>query len=104
MCVPNFQSFMLPMLKRCAADGQEHPMSEFRAQLASDMGISDEDRKERLPSGTQTKYDNRIYWAGSYLRRGGCLERVRDGVFRITPRGQELLSENPEKITIIPRV
>jgi restriction system protein len=100
MSVPDFQAFMLPMLKRCAVDGQEHPISEFRAQLAIDMGISDEDRKERLPSGAQTRYDNRIYWAGSYLRRAGCLERLRDGVFKITARGQHLLSENPEKITV----
>jgi len=30
MSVPDFQSFMLPMLKRCA-DGEEHPLAFFLA-------------------------------------------------------------------------
>jgi restriction system protein len=80
MSVPDFQSFMLPLLKRCA-DGEAHPTAYFRAHLAGDMAISQEDTKAKLPSGTQTKYENRIYWAAIYLHRAGCLERVRRGVF-----------------------
>ena len=48
MSVPDFQSFMLPLLKRCA-DGEEHQLAFFRAQLADDLSISQEDAKERLP-------------------------------------------------------
>jgi len=99
MSVPDFQSFMLPLLRRCA-DGEEHPLAFFRAQLAGDLAISQEDTKEKLPSGTQTKYENRISWAAIYLHRGGCLERLRRGVFRITARGQKILADKPEKITI----
>ncbi len=99
MSVPDFQSFMLPMLKRCA-DGGEHPLAFFLAELAGDMAISQEDTKERLPSGTQTRYQNRVYWAAVYLHRAGCLERVRRGVFKITVRGQKILADKPEKITI----
>ena len=64
------------------------------------MAISQEDTKEKLPSGTQTKYENRIYWAAIYLHRAGCLERVRRGVFKITVRGQKILADKPERITI----
>ena len=99
MSVPDFQSFMLPMLKRCA-DGEEHPLAFFLAQLASDLALSPEDAKEKLPSGTQTRYQNRVYWAAVYLHRAGCLERVRRGVFKITVRGQRILADKPEKITI----
>src|ERR1035437_1022999 len=99
MSVPDFQSFMLPLLKRCA-DGEEHPLAFFRAQLAGDLAISQEDTKEKLPSGTQTRYQNRIYWAAIYLHRAACLERVRRGVFKTTVRGQKVLAEKPEKITI----
>jgi plasmid stability protein len=90
---------MLPILKRCA-DGEEHPLALLRAQLAGDLGISPEDTKEKLPSGTQTRYENRIYWAAIYLHRAGCLERVRREVFKITERGQKTLGDQPEKITI----
>ena len=56
---------MLPLLKRCA-DRQEHSTNYCRAELAADMGVSPEDLKERLPSGVQMKYDNRVYWALSF--------------------------------------
>ena len=99
MSVPDFQSFMLPLLKRCV-DGGEHPLAFSLAQLAGDLAISQEDTKAKLPSGTQTRYQNRIYWAAIYLHRAGCLERVRRGVFKITVRGQKILADKPEKVTI----
>jgi restriction system protein len=34
------------------------------------------------------------------LHRAGCLERLRRGVFRITARGQQVLSEKPNRITV----
>jgi restriction system protein len=99
MPVPDFQSFMLPLLRRCA-DGEEHPLAYFRAQLAGDLKVSDDETKEKLPSGRQTKYENRIYWAAIYLHRAGCLERVRRGVFKITSRGQKILADKPDKVTV----
>jgi restriction system protein len=99
MSVPDFQSFMLPLLRRYA-DGEEYPLSILRAQLSTDLSLSEEDTKERLPSGSQTKYENRISWAAIYLNRAGCLERVRRGVFKITPRGRTVLDQERDKITI----
>jgi restriction system protein len=99
MPVPDFQSFMRPLLTRCA-DREEHPLSYFRGCLSGDLKISEDDTKEKLPSGKQTKYENRIYWAAIYLHRAGCLERVRRGVFKITIRGRQLLSDEPDKITV----
>ena len=99
MPVPDFQSFMLPLLRRCA-DCEEHPPAYFRAKLSGDLKVSEEETKEKLPSGRQTKYENRIYWAAIYLHRAECLERVRRGVFKITSRGQKLLSDRPDQITV----
>ena len=100
MPVPDFQSFMLPLLKR-TRDGQEHSLRSFRAELSSDMQLTTEDvENDMLPSGTQTRYENRIYWAATYLLRAGCLERVNRGVFRITPRGEDVLATTPEKVTM----
>jgi restriction system protein len=82
MPVPDFQSFMLPMLKGCA-DNQQHTLKQFRTILSGIMGIPQEDvQKDMLPSGTQTRYENHIYWAAIYLHRAGCLERVGRGVSR----------------------
>ena len=64
MAVPDFQSFFKPLLD-VAADGKEHSMKEAREIIAKRMNIADADLREMLPSGTQTKFDNRIAWAKS---------------------------------------
>jgi restriction system protein len=99
MPVPDFQSFMLPMLK-ITADGSEHSMADFRERLSLEMGLSPEDLQEKLPSGTQTKYRNRVAWSAVYLYRAGVLRRPRRGVFQIADRGRNLLAEKPERITV----
>jgi hypothetical protein len=38
------------------------------------MNIADADLREMLPSGTQTKFDNRIAWAKSYFVQANVLE------------------------------
>ena len=99
MAVPDFQSFMLPLL-RLTADGQEHSVAAIREALVPEMNLSAEDLEEKLPSGTQTRYVNRIYWSIVYLSKAGVLKRTRRGVVAITDRGRTLLAENHAKITV----
>ncbi|MFZ3113517.1 winged helix-turn-helix domain-containing protein [Methanothrix sp.] len=73
MEVPDFQSFMLPLLK-FAADGMEHNQRDAKDALARHFSITESDRREMLPSGRQTRFDNRIAWANVYLRKAGFLE------------------------------
>jgi restriction endonuclease Mrr len=40
-------------------------MKEARELIARRMNIADADLREMLPSGTQTKFGNRIAWAES---------------------------------------
>ena len=58
MAVPDFQTIMLPLLK-FAGDGREHSTSEAIDALALEFRLSEEDRKELLPSGRQARFDNR---------------------------------------------
>lgn len=99
MAVPDFQRIMLPLLK-IAGDGQEHRQGEVRDTLGLQFGLTDEERKEPLPSGRQAKFDNRVAWSVVYLRKAGLLENTRRGVFRITDKGIALLKSNPAKIDI----
>lgn len=98
MAVPDFQSFLLPLLKQ-SGDGQEHSRRDLQRQIAKDMDLSDEDRQEKLPGGAN-KYENRLAWATVYLVRANCLERVHRGIVRITPRGQQVLAENPQRVSV----
>jgi restriction system protein len=99
MAVPEFHTFMLPLLK-LAADGREHRMLEAEEALAQEFQISAADRAETLPSGRQTRFANRVGWARTYLRKAGLLDYPSRGTFRITELGRAALAENPSAITI----
>lgn len=99
MAVPNFQEFFLPLLQ-FAADGEIHTVNEAREALAASMEISGEDRSELLPSGTQSKFDNRTAWAKSYFVQAKVLESPSRGRLRITERGKELLGQGHRSIDI----
>lgn len=90
---------MRPLLE-LHADGQEHPVASLRGQLAEHFELSPEERAERLASGRQTRFANRVGWASTYLAKTGLLERPRRGVTQITPRGSEMLEREPERIDL----
>lgn len=98
MAVPEFNKFMLPLL-RIAGDGAEHSISEVVEILATQLGLSEGDRNEVLPSGRQTRLLNRSSWARAYLTKAGLLQTTGRGTFRLTTRGREVLQENPGEIT-----
>ena len=99
MAIPDFQSFMLPLLK-FASDGKEHSQSEASEALSHHFSITEFERREMLPSGRQTRFNNRVAWANVYLRKSGFLESTRRGRFKITERGQEILRSNPARIDV----
>lgn len=99
MPVPGFQTFMLPVLE-LASDGQEHSLEEARDTLAARFALSEADQAERLPTGKQTRFSNRVAWAKSYLQQAGLLASARRGYFRITERGQTVLAQRPQAIDI----
>lgn len=99
MAVPDFQSLMLPLLK-FSSDGTEYSMKEARDGLAKVMKLSDSELSERLPSGRQTVFANRVAWAKVYLTQSGALASPKRGKFYISKRGESILSDAPERINI----
>jgi len=97
MSVPEFQAFMLPLL-RFAGDGSPHTLAEAREALANTLQVTPEERRELLPSGTQSRFDNRVTWARTYLTKAGLLERTGRGSFQITGRGRDVLKAPPGRI------
>ncbi len=93
--IPNYQQFMLPVLKS-AANGAVN-ISDVVNKLADEMHISEEDRKIKISSGSSLLY-GRISWAKTYLMQAGLLESVGRGLFKATSEGLSLLSKNPKDI------
>jgi len=87
---------MLPVLK--SAKDQPVQTQSVVANLATEFGLSGEEREHILPSGKQRTFDNRINWAKSYLKQAGLLTYPRRGFFVITEDGLKVLSRNPERI------
>jgi restriction system protein len=88
---------MLPLLK-FAGDQREHSLREAIEKLAEEFGLTDEERKELLPSGQQTTFDNRVGWARTYLKKANLIDSPRRGYFRITGRGLDVLKQNLQEI------
>ncbi len=99
MAVPDYQSLMLPLLKN-TSDGKEHSLNEAIERLAQLLGLSENDRKEMLPSGTQRKFDNRVSWARTYMQKALLLSSTGRSKFCITERGIKVLKDNPSNINV----
>ncbi len=99
MAVPDFQSFFKPLLD-IAADGKEHAIKEAREKISIAFRLSQEDLAERLPSGTQTKFDNRVAWAKSYFVQAKVLESTKRAHFKVAERGKQLHSQGHDRIDV----
>ena len=99
MAIPDYQSIMLPLLK-FAGDQEEHSLRQAIDSLAQEFQLSDEERKQLLPSGQQEVFNNRVAWTRTYMKKAGLLDSTRRGYFRITDRGVSVLTKNPPKINI----
>ncbi len=93
MSIPDFESLMLPTLK-ALTDGSETPIATLRVHVATSEKLTDEDVRKMLPSGRQTVFANRVNWAVQHMKGAGLLERVSRGVYRLTQKGADLLSDN----------
>jgi restriction system protein len=98
MAIPDFQSLMLPTLLFVAGKQTEVPVRELIDHLASELGVTEEDRRILLPSGRAPQFYNRAQWACTHLRKAGLLEAPRRAFLRITPRGKEVLATKPKRI------
>lgn len=99
MPIPDFQTLMRPILE-VHADGKECLNRDLVRQLADRFGLSDEERREMLPSGGARLFDNRIGWAKSHMTQAGLLVSPKRAVSLITPRGLKVLKDCNERVDL----
>jgi restriction system protein len=98
MAIPDFQSFMLPVL-RLAAHGPIRT-TETIVHLSDEFSLTETERGELLASGKQTRVANRVYWAFVHLTKAELLKREARGLYVISEEGRKALAENPAKIDL----
>jgi restriction system protein len=59
MGIPDYQTIMLPLL-RFAGDSQVHSKHEAVEYLADEFDLTEEERRELLPSGKQGFFENQV--------------------------------------------
>ena len=65
MPVPDYQSMMLPLMQ-IAGDGREHQLRDAIETPSIQYDLTELERNELLPSGSQTVLVNRVSWSRSY--------------------------------------
>lgn len=99
MAIPDFQSVMRPVLAT-VQDGVPLALNELRERVADQFQLTEDERKERLPSGNQTVINNRVGWARTYLNKAGLQCIPTKGMVQITARGRDALVSGPQRITV----
>lgn len=94
--IPRYNE-MYKELLNSIIDRKEYKFKEIKDKVATILNISDEERQEKLSSGSK-KFDYRLNWTCTYLKRAKLVENTERGVIRITQRGLDLLATNPAVI------
>lgn len=98
MAIPDYQTLMLPVLQ-VAAEGETR-VPKAADKIADQLGLSDEEREELLPSGKQALLHNRIHWAKFYMSKAGLIDIPSRGVFVASDAGRALLAKHPQRIDV----
>lgn len=98
MTLPTYDQLIEPLLRFLATRPDGVRLSEARDAIASQLGISPEDRAVMLPSRQQPIYDNRVGWAHDRLKRAGLSTSARRGFWLLTERGHKYVSAHPRPL------
>jgi restriction system protein len=99
MSNPTFEDVMLPLLQTIK-DKKEYSLRQVEEALSKHFQLTEEERNRLLPSGKMTYLYNRIGWAKTDLKFAGLIEQSGRGLFKITDRGLQVLSENLPKLDV----
>lgn len=90
---------MRPLLA-AHSDGKEHLNRDLVNLLAEQFGLTEEERREMLPSGRAKLFDNRVGWAKSHVMQAGLLASPRRAISILTERGNQALKDHPKRIDL----
>ena len=100
MPVLTYDWFIEPVLRFLALHPAGVPAKEAHIAAADALGVSEQDRDELLPSGSQLVYKNRAGWAHDRLKRAGLSSSPRRGTWKITQEGLSFIAEHPHPFPV----
>lgn len=94
MSVPTYDKFIEPVLRHLARHPEGVRARDAHEAAADALGLDEEARQLTVPTG-QPLYNNRAGWAHDRLKRAGLSSSPKRGLWKITPEGLRLTTENP---------
>lgn len=98
MAVPMQKELHHPILEMVGEAEDVLSLQQVKVHLIERFSLTEEELQETVPSGRQTRFENRAYWAVSYLRRAGLLSSPSRARFQITSEGREFLKTHTDGI------
>jgi hypothetical protein len=92
MAIPTIKDVEIPLLHLIHTLGGEVSPSDTFDSLADFFKLSEKERRELVPGGTDFKFRNMVRWARNSLCNKGFLDRSVRGVWKITAAGIKELS------------
>lgn len=92
MSIPTYDCFIEPLLRVLGEAPEGLTAKDARSQVAETTSLSVDDLRERLPSGRQTVFYNRVFWAHDRLKRANLSVSARRGFWKLTPEGMAYLT------------
>lgn len=99
MAVPTYDQFIEPVLRVLALHPAGIVARDVHEAAAELLSVSEIDRQELLPSGTQLTYKNRAGWAHERLKRAGLSSSPRRGFWRLTQKGLDFVASHPSPLS-----
>lgn len=96
MAIPTFDNFLIPFLDELK-DHHVHSMREIKANIAKKFKMTEQDLSELTNSGYK-RFDDRVGWARTYLKKSLLISSPERAKFKIEERGIKALNNNPQNI------
>lgn len=98
MPIPKFNELFNDVLE-LLSDKNEYKTRDVKEILSKKLDLTDEERQQLIPSGTEPIIKNRIGWSITSLKKAGYVESKKWGSVNITDLGLKEHENNPD-ITI----
>ena len=99
MAIPDFQQCMRPFLAAISS-GEVITFNQAYEAVCNHFDVTEEEKRQLLPSGKQTIVRNRCGWARTYMKKAGLLTSPQRSHIQITEEGLQALKDRPDHIDI----
>jgi len=99
MPIPDFQQCMRPSLA-VLEDGEVHHFNDGYENVLRVFEVTEEEKRQLLPSGKQTIVRNRCGWSNTYMKKAGLITSPKRSHFQITDLGKKVLVDKPNSFKV----